>query len=380
MQRKLVSLALVGWLVAAMVACGAAEEPVDEPREDAVSAAQMKAIVATVIAEASAAEVAATASAPGSNDPVGAGAGATAVASATPTEPAPTPTATLEPTATSEPTATPEPTPTPEPTAAPEPVVTVLDGTPVVTCTTAYREWLAADKDWVDARDLTQRLPEFRSIRPDCVGAKFDPIFSQERVCWSRGEGSYIEPYPSLMNNVKTQREMLGPTRQVWVGLLVHFEKLPTLDVGGCWYHDRANAFWTQALVRALPKWLSGEEEYFYLGEVSELPELSDAVGEVAAEWRDGCERELRSRLASGVWLADDANDFISDVRWDIPECTVGWYPVAGKDQIVAACPPEPSGWTEGGDRIVHWEQSPDGSWCWVWLVEQGQWLAVSEK
>ena len=268
------------------------------------------------------------------------------------------------------PTAAPAPvlaTPVPAPTVTAAPAVVLVNNAAKVTCTIAYRTWLAEDKDWFDARDLHDRLPEFREARPDCAGEKFDPIFSQQRVCVYPGQDYGVRPYHSFLRDRRGQKVSVGPTRQNYVALLVHFAKLPTREEGGCWYYDRLNEHWTEAVVDEVGRYQNPNEP---------TPAPDESESRVARERIAACNRELRSRLEAAEPGRDavDIAELILSIQTGIADCFADWHPEVAADGISAECPAAPSGKNADGDVVIHWYRSPDGSACWVRGASDGEW------
>lgn len=232
------------------------------------------------------------------------------------------------------------------------------------TCTIDYRRWLL-ESEWVDARDLRDGLAEFRELRPDCVGEKFDPVFSNVAVCQHRNRVGGAVVSRSFTGPATVSSRGLSITKQAWPGMLIHFERLPTLDQGGCWYYFRENDAWFDAVVDD------------YGQEVDLNPDPTPVPAESFLE----CDVELRERLATMAGKADAAGvqAMIDRVATGYGVCNLGWGPVVSADPLYRVCPNVGTGRNAGGDIVIHWAAPPgDGSACWLYDVGDGSWESVS--
>ena len=233
-----------------------------------------------------------------------------------------------------------------------------------VTCTIAYRRWLV-DAEWRDARDLHNRLPEFRQERPDCDGDKFGPVFSNLAVCQHEKRVGGVVVGNSFAGEPTATSLGLSNTKKGLTGMLVHFERLPTLDQRGCWYYLASEDYWVQGVVDE-----SGRNV-----NVSEPTPAVDPSSRFL-----GCDSELRERLATMVGAADagDVQALVDRIVVGYGSCNLGWGAVVSPERLWPGCPDVASGRNADGSAVVHWSAAPaDGAGCWIYDVVGGSWESV---
>ena len=233
-----------------------------------------------------------------------------------------------------------------------------------VTCTIAYRIWLV-DYEWQDARDLYNALADFRQERPDCDGEKFAPEFSNLAVCQHEKRVGGVVVANEFYGGPTASSLGLSITKKSAVGMLIHFERLPTLESPGCWYYQAAEDYWVQGVVDDSGRPVS----------------LFTPTPEAEADNRFlGCDSELRERLAtmSGAAGAGDIQALVDRIIVGYGSCNLGWGAVVSQEPLWPGCPEMESGRAADGRVVVHWSAPPaDGSGCWIYDPGEGSWESV---
>lgn len=232
------------------------------------------------------------------------------------------------------------------------------------TCTIAYRSWLV-DYEWQDARDLHNGLADFRQQRPDCDGEKFAPVFSNLAVCQHEKRVGGVVVAKEFSGGPTASSLGLSVTKKSVLGMLIHFERLPTLESPGCWYYQATEDYWVQGVVDDSGRAVS----------------LFTPTPEAEADNRFlGCDSELRERLAtmSGAAGAGDIQALVDRVIVGYGNCNLGWGAVVSPDPLWTGCPEAETGRVDDGSAVVHWSAPPaDGSGCWIYDPEEGSWESV---
>ena len=215
--------------------------------------------------------------------------------------------------------------------------------------------------------EVAQRLSdEFMERRPDCAELGWDPKFSLDPVCEGDRVGGGSLPI-SLVGRDSRGRPVARTTAYSYFGsMLVHLDRFPFVDEGGCWFYNGANLRW---------HW-----QRWDLASSSE----SRATRGVDFPRFPGCEQYLRSSLrglrSAGETLdVDGVAAAIQRVNLESPDECEGWglFP---RDEARSGCPVEaPTGALEDGGLVVHWRDgfldAFGGAVCWVMSAE-GEWAA----
>ena len=283
------------------------------------------------------------------------------------------PTSTLVPTSTPRPArvalsrkiSTLAPTSTPAPSLAFAPLVDLPDGE-VLSCVDHYR-WMLIGYDGriKFGPEVVDELSEnMKEVRPDCVIEGWAPEFGLEAVCTStRIAQTRVRDAFFRWEGNKEKRAIARATMRDDRGnIMVHFQRMPFHDGGGCWYYDSPNLSWA---------WLVFVESRLRSG--IDRPQFPT------------CEKHLRNLLDEASlenFSALDVARLLDRVKLDAPsECGDLWdiYP-----QREARDDCEVSGSTgsvyDGSSVIsllINWHlehPASDGSICWVRRVAGGEW------
>ena len=291
-------------------------------------------------------------------------------------------------TATPHPTFTPIPTPWPTlgfalplaPTPVP-PTPTVDPSRPVLPagiirptaaprrldCTVHFRAWLVQSGRLTGAAAVHAQLRAFRAVRPDCVFAKFDPVFSDGAICADEDRVAGLRVSgPLSLGDAYNRNLRLSSTRSDSRGnILLHFHRFPLGPGGGCWYYHAVSGVWHEQ--DASPS-VSGPSP----GALSGTP----APTPLPAEYRD-CDDELRDLLVRSVYLPGplSVGDLVLRVQTGLRQCSMSWLPVSSPDRLDPVCPARLSGVGPGGVFLVHWSSPPhDGASCWQYDPAHASW------
>ena len=220
------------------------------------------------------------------------------------------------------------------------------------------------------ARRLSAR---FLERREDCVASGWDPKFSLDPVCQTDRVQHGRIPL-TLVDRDLRGRPVARPTASDFFGMiLVHFERFPFVDEGGCWFYDGGNLRWywqrwdlavssESRSVRGvdLPRFPGCEEYLRYLIEVEVVNKGSwDSLG-VA---------RLISRVMESAGEECGGTNSEGYAYWSLHPTT--------EAQPGCEVVQETGSWFEG-TGVVNWvtgHTDADGNPCWVLRAGEGWYL-----
>ena len=211
--------------------------------------------------------------------------------------------------------------------------------------------------------ELSERLGE---LRPDCLDGGWAPEFGLGVQCLGVSVGGMRigDGFIRWEGSIKKRAKVFSTRRDGGGDILVHFEKLPFLGEGGCWYYEVRSRSWGWVVVA--PDGLYGGRDF------PEFPLCEAYLKQVLWEsWQKGGSGDLDARgVARGV----------ARVRLDIPgECGTRLWSVFPKVGPQEGCLLEgPTGDLQGTALVVNWHDdfpASDGAVCWVLSVDDGEWV-----
>lgn len=222
--------------------------------------------------------------------------------------------------------------------------------------------------------EVVRRLSgEFAERREDCVAAGWAPRFSLDPVCETGRVQNGLLPI-TLVGRDLRGRPVARPTASDYFGMmLVHLERFPFVDEGGCWFYDGNSRRWywqrwdlqsssEDRAVRGVdwPRFPGCEEYLRYLMEVRVADDGSwDSLG-VA---------RLVSRVMETAWEDCGGVNGEGYAYWGLHP-TVGAQPGCGVAQD--------TGSGVAGVWVVNWvagHVDADGNPCWVLRSGEGWYL-----
>ena len=231
------------------------------------------------------------------------------------------------------------------------------------TCLHDFETWLV-ETDWSTARDIHYGMDDFRAKRPDCDEIKFLPVFRVNSLCndENRVGGVSVPSAFSTGESYNYNVRLVGTTKGAGGGMLIHFDRLPGSNYGGCWYYSSSSEDWYQTVVDSAGIAVS----------VTPVPSADLIDGSVLV-----CDAELRSRLegAEGHLIAADLQSVVEAVSTGVDACSFGWRPEVSESPVIQHCPVFGSYRRTTGEVLVHWSVPPaDGASCWLFDPAVGQW------
>ena len=121
------------------------------------------------------------------------------------------------------------------------------------TCLHDFQAWLV-DTEWSTARDIHYGMDDFRAKRPDCDEIRFLPVFRVNPVCNDENEvgGVSVASAFSTGESYNYNVRLVGTTKGAGGSMLIHFDRLPGSNYGGCWYYSSSSADWYETVVDAV--------------------------------------------------------------------------------------------------------------------------------
>ena len=214
---------------------------------------------------------------------------------------------------------------------------------------------------------------QFSERRQDCVAAGWDPKFSLDPVCEDDRVQNALIPL-TLVGRDLRGRPLARPTASDYFGaVLVHFDRFPFVEEGGCWFYNGANLRWywqrwdllssseSHAVSGVdLPRFPGCEEYLRYLMEV----EAADA-----GSWDSLGVARLISRVMESAWEYCGGINSEGYAYWRL-------HPVA--DAQPACEITQGTGSLVEGMWVVNWAAGhvdADGNACWVLRGGEGWYL-----
>ena len=257
------------------------------------------------------------------------------------------------------------------------PVVEVEVAYVVQSCVDDFRELIARDRGLVgrwfelDFRKVGALLQEregefdveyvealnrgFEASRPDCVEEGWSPMFSYTAECsghtldqWDVTSGGFYGTYQATNTSGRDRQGNFEwySTKQEGPSVLIHFSKLPLLEVGGCWTGHMTSGTWAWQTTDGSESGTERPTNEVCNGALMRIAERLYGVG-----WDDG-EWFVQTRNYLGGYRASCPRHNLEAVA-DPPE----------------GCPvQERAGEFEGG-VVVHWHPDlryPEETVCWV--------------
>ena len=268
-------------------------------------------------------------------------------------------------------------------TATPEAVVVVVYA--VASCEDDFREMVAQDRglvgrwyelhhseldrlmrrdnDEFDAEYVMRLNERFESGRPECVDSGWAPEFSYGVVCTGETlaglditSNSFYGEYDgaSIIGRPRVGDYVWNPTGQSSYQVLIHFDRLPMRQEGGCWGGSIWHHVWS---------WQTEDGLEFGI-DYPDAPVCNQALLGIA-------ERIFGEGWTPEAWFLE-SSDYLRDHVGDCPRHRL--WPVLEAQE---GCPLEREAGLGGeGELVVHWDQRPvypGKPVCWVGVEAEGQ-------